>query len=217
MARRRARLLKNGRNAGSTAFLMLDHYIFDCAAYRTMKPGPRALLDEMIRRHNGSNNGRIGLGQREAAKCLNVNKDTVPAYFATLIERGFIASARSGGFNMKDPESRRSTEWRLTWIKTDCMAATKDFMGWGKEKSTARKIGAVGPENPDTDGLAAPDCPKNPDLSSRFRRPVGPENPCTYTSSHRRGTFSQPAIPSPCAATLKAIRITLPNLEANQT
>lgn len=143
MAKRKPKLLRNGRNAGSTAFLMLDHYIFDCAACRTMKPGPRALLDELIRRHNGSNNGHIGLGQREAAKCLSVNKDTVPGYFATLIERGFIAPARPGSFNMKNPESRRATEWRLTWIKTDCMAATNDFIAWSRQKSTARKIGTL--------------------------------------------------------------------------
>ncbi len=187
MARRKAKVLKNGRNAGSTAFLMLDYYIFDCAAYRTMKPGPRALLDELIRRHNGGNNGHIGLGQREAAKCLNVNKDTVPGYFGTLIERGFVAPARLGGFNMKNPETRRSTEWRLTWLKTDCMAATKDFIAWSREKSTVRKIGTACPENPDTDSKCAPDCPKNPDLSKRFRHPERPENPGTYTSSHRRG------------------------------
>lgn len=214
MARRKARLLKNGRNAGSTAFLMLDHYIFDCAAYRTMKPGPRALLNELIRRHNGSNNGRIGLGQREAAKCLNVNKDTVPGYFLILIERGFIAPARPGGFNMKNPESRRSTEWRLTWIKTDCMAATKDFLALSREKSTARKIGAVGPENPDTERETGPECPENPDLSTRFRRRIGPENPGTYTSSHRRGVFPGPAMPSSCAVTWKAIRASLHHLEA---
>ncbi len=214
MAGRKARLHKNGRNAGSTAFLMLDHYIFDCLAYRTMKPGPRALLDELIRRHNGSNNGRIGLGQREAAKCLNVNKDTVPGYFADLIERGFIAPARLGGFNMKNPESRRATEWRLTWIKTDCMAATKDFMAWGREKSTARKIGTVGPENPGTESASMLDCPKNPDLSTRFRRPVSPENPGTYTSSHRRGPFPGPAMPPPCVTTWATIRAALHPIKA---
>lgn len=163
MGRRKRRLLVNGRNTGSTAFIMLDHYIFDCLAYRTMKPGPRALLDEMIRRHNGSNNGRIGLGQREAAKRLNVNKDTVASYFATLIERGFVAATRPGGFNMKDPESRRATEWRLTWFSTECMPATKDFIAWGKEKSTAPKIGAIGPDYPDIHIAVASDCPKNPD------------------------------------------------------
>ncbi len=214
MANRRARLHKNGRNAGSSAFLMLNHYIFDCAAYRTMKPGPRALLDELIRRHNGSNNGRIGLGQREAAKCLNVNKDTVPGYFTSLIERGFIAPARPGGFNMKDPASRRSTEWRLTWFSTECMAATKDFIAWGREKSTARKFGATGPENPGTENDSMLDRPKNPDLSTRFRRPVGPENPGTYTSSHRRVPFPNPAMPPPCVATWATIWAGLHTAEA---
>jgi hypothetical protein len=114
MSRVKPRIRKNGRNAGSTNFVMLDNYIFDCLAYRTMKPGPRALLWELIRLHNGNDNGRIGLGVRNAAQALGVSKDTAAGYFETLMKRGFIAVARSGGFNMKDPQSRRASEWRLT-------------------------------------------------------------------------------------------------------
>jgi hypothetical protein len=123
MSRARPRVLKNGRNAGSTRFVMLDHYIFDCPAYRAMKAGPRALLWELIRLHNGSNNRRIGLGVRSAAHALNVSKDTAAAYFSMLIERGFIAITQLGGFNMKDPQSRRASEWRLTWVGTDRTSA----------------------------------------------------------------------------------------------
>lgn len=128
MGRRRSRLFANGRNATATSFIKMDNWMFDCAPFRRLKPGPRCLLFELIRRFNGSNNGSIGLGVREAAKQLGVNKDTASAYFLTLIQSGFIASTRAGGFNIKDPASRRATEWRLTWMNTDCMPATKDFM-----------------------------------------------------------------------------------------
>lgn len=207
MARRRGRLLVNGRNAGSTAFLMLENYVFDSLAFRTMKVGPRALLWELIRLHNGNNNGSIGLGVRNAAKLLAVNKDTAQKYFEALVERGFIAPARRGGFNMKDPQSRRSTEWRLTWIKTDCMAATKDFMDFGK-KSTVPKIKTEGPENSDIGDNSEPDRPKKSDLPSKYYQPIGPKNLDTSISSHRRGLLNRQFDRSPCTATWAAIRST---------
>lgn len=211
--RRKARMHPNGRNTGSTAFLMLDNYIFDCLAYRTMKPGPRTLLWELIRRFNGSNNGAIGLGVREAADQLGVTKDTASGYFRELIERGFIASARPGGFNMKDPQSRRATEWRLTWMKTDCMAATKDFLVCSK-KSTVLNIRTAGPKNLDADKEKVAECPENLDLSGHFRRSIGPKNPDTYTSSHRRGAIEGRVDRSSCASTWAAIRNAFQPIEA---
>ena len=61
-----------------------------CAAWATLKPGPRALYVEMKRRYNGSNNGRITLSHREAARLLNVHRNTVGPWFAELERRGFI-------------------------------------------------------------------------------------------------------------------------------
>lgn len=198
-------MLPNGRNRGSTHFVMLDHYIFECEAYRTMKPGPRALLWELIRRFNGENNGHIGLGVRDAAKRLMANKDTASAYFHELIERGFIAPARPGGFNMKDPQSRRSTEWRLTWFKTDCMAATKDFMDIGN-KSTVPKNQPRGPEKTDAMEISETARPKKHDQSVYKIQTIGPTEPDTYISSHRRGSIGDQTALSPCAVTRAAIR-----------
>lgn len=105
--------------------------MFDCAAYRSMKPGPRALLAELIRRYNGRNNGSIVLGIREACQALNMSdKDTVARYFKELSSKGFIACTKAGGFNMKDPASRRASEWRLTWLKCGDDLPTKEFMYW---------------------------------------------------------------------------------------
>lgn len=161
--RKNKRLLPNGRNSGMGNFIALPHYVFDCSAYREMKPGPRALLDELIRRYNGSNNGQIGLGHREAAKCLNVNKDTVGGYFEELEKRGFIASARPGGFNMKDPAGRRATEWRLTWHSTHSMLATKEFKSFA-EKTAVPIIRTAGTENPDATTMQTWLRTENPDV-----------------------------------------------------
>ncbi len=205
MARRKARLLPNGRNAGSTHFVMLDNYVFDCVAFRTMKAGPRALLFELIRLHNGTNNGSIGLGARRAAVLLGANKDTANKYFWVLMERGFIAPARPGGFNMKDPESRRSTEWRLTWIKTSCMPATKDFLNFGK-KNTVPKIRTTGTEIADTIDSDDAVRPKKADLLGKYDQRVGPKKSDTYTSSHRRGPDAEEHDRIECVLTWEAIR-----------
>lgn len=213
MARRKARLLPNGRNAGSTAFVMLDNYVFDCIAFRTMKAGPRALLFELIRLHNGRNNGSIALGARAAAVLLGANKDTANKYFGVLVERGFIAPTRPGGFNMKDPESRRSTEWRLTWIKTNCTAATKDFLNFGK-KSAVPKSQMAGTENADMNEGDAAKRPKNWDSRSKYNPPTSPKKLDTYTSSHRRGPDTYAHGRSHCAATWEAIHNYRPNRPA---
>jgi len=200
MGRGKGKLFPNGRNASSVAFLMLERYVFDCPAYRTMKPGPRSLLDELIRRHNGSNNGHIGFGVRAAAKALCVGKDTASRYFEVLKDRGFIAPSTSGGFNMKDPESRRATEWRLTWKATDCMAATKDFMAFGK-KSTVTKNRTIGPENEDTADEVGRHCPEKQDLLGSSAGVLGPQIQDTYKSSHRRGLAPDPVASTPLGAT----------------
>lgn len=187
MARnRRNRLLVNGRNATSTAFVMLDNYVFDCPAYRAIAPAPRCLLWELVRRHNGSNNGKIGLGVREAAKCLNVTKDTAAGYFRVLLESGFIAPNRPGGFNLKDPSTRRATEWRLTWIRCNDQPPTKEFIDHSR-KSTVPKIGTPSPNNLDTDGETGPGCPDNLDLSQQSQPAIGPNNLDTYISGHGQG------------------------------
>ena len=122
------KVLPNGRNANSGNFLMMEYWMFESHAYRELQAGPRSLLWELIRLFNGRNNGRIGLGVRSAAQRLNVSKDTASSYFKSLVEAGFIVATRSGGFNMKDPTSRRATEWRLTWHPSDEGPATKEFM-----------------------------------------------------------------------------------------
>ena len=158
--RRKNRLLPNGRNATATSFVMLEDYVFDCPAYRTMGPGPRALLWELIRRHNGNNNGQIGLGVREAAKSLGVTKDTAGGYFRTLIVYGFIAKGKDSAFNLKDPSSRRATEWRLTWIRCENQAPTKDFIAYSK-KIAVQIAETPCPEKSDIRPLQPPGCPNN--------------------------------------------------------
>ena len=211
--RSKARLLKNGRNAGSTAFLMLNNYVFDCVAYRTMKSGPRELLYELIRRYNGSNNGRIVLGVRSAGKELCVGKDTAASYLNTLIERGFIESVRPGGFNMKDPQSRRATEWRLTWLRCYDLPPTKEFIDWSRNFAV-QNIRTTGPEKPDIRAQMPEECPGNSDLPVPSCSSTSPEIRDAYTSSHRHKEKTLKSDASPCSATWASIRSASRSLEA---
>lgn len=109
---------------------MLTHWAFDCPAYRSLKPGPRALLWELIRRHNGANNGRIGFSQRDMSAAINVaDRETVAGYVRELEARGFIIAQRRGGFNVKAAD-RRASEWALAMFPVGEELATKDFMHW---------------------------------------------------------------------------------------
>lgn len=207
--RRKNRLLTNGRNATETDFLMMPGYVFDCQAYRGMGVGPRCLLWEIVRIFNGGNNGQIGLGVRVAAARLNITKDTAGAYFRTLIERGFIAQSKPSGFNMKDPSSRRATEWRLTWHRCNDQPPTKEFMEYSK-KITVQIIETPRPKNPDTGNRCGSDCPDNLDLSREICPSAGPNDLDTYTSSHRHGGEKQRVlwdeVPDPATITKRCAR-----------
>lgn len=130
------KMFANGR-AITEPFVMLPRYLFDCPAYRSLRPVSRALLFEVIRRFDGSNNGYIGLGYREAGDACGINKDTAQKAFDELRGKGFLRPRRMGGFNMKDPSANRATEWRLTWFKAGNEKPTHDY------KNFVQPVGAL--------------------------------------------------------------------------
>ena len=124
--------------------MMLKHWIFDCPAYRSLKPGPRAVLWELIRRYNGTNNGRIAYGARDMARAVQVaDRQTIASYERELESKGFIRAVRRGGFSVKVSD-RRVTEWAPTWERIGEELPTKEFARWqaseivGMEKPLAK-------------------------------------------------------------------------------
>ena len=116
-----------------------------CPAYRSLKPGPRALLVEFHSRFNGRNNGRIIFSQREMSEAINVSdRQTIAKYVRELEAAGFIVAIRRGGFNLKTPTDSRATEWALSMYAIGDKPAEKAFMSWqpeknnGTEKTTGR-------------------------------------------------------------------------------
>jgi hypothetical protein len=72
----------------------------------------RAIMLELVRRHDGFNNGRIGASQRDLAAALNTtNLRAIGAACAELIERGFLAIEREA-----ERWNRHAREYRVTWL-----------------------------------------------------------------------------------------------------
>lgn len=121
---------KKGKK-GAGRFVQLPEWLLSSEAWRTMKPGPRALYIELKRLYNGGNNGAIYLSHRDAAKALAVGRDTVAQYFVGLIERGFIKVTK--GHCLGPSGVGQAASYALTEEALNGAAATKEFMSWKKQ------------------------------------------------------------------------------------
>lgn len=105
-----------GRNP-TTRFVRLDYAIVTSNAYRSLTCNARALLVELVMLSNGSNNGSLYLGVRDAAHRIGL-ADTTAASNALyeLIDTGFITMTQDGHFRVKASETCRARCWRLNWL-----------------------------------------------------------------------------------------------------
>lgn len=137
-----------GKKSWSGRHVQLPEYLQATEAWATMKPGPRALYIELRRRFNGSNNGKLWLSHRDAAKAICVSKNTVGGYFQELKQRGFIDEGVVGHLGVDG--LGHATSWVLTELPTpDGKAPTKRFLEWRKQKPVP-KTGSVRPRIQDT-------------------------------------------------------------------
>lgn len=110
-------------------FVQLHEWFQKTEAWATLPPGPRALYIELKRRYTGSNNGRIVLSHREAAKALSVHRNTVGPWFKELEARGFIVMSQAPYLGPSG--IGQTSHWRLTELPTDDMKTpSKDFASW---------------------------------------------------------------------------------------
>lgn len=118
-----------GRSKSGPPFVMLFYYIMDSDAWRGLNPASRAVLMQIARRYNGSNNGFLGASVRDLSDECNIAIGTVTASLKTLEAVGFIVTVRKGGFSCK---VRLASEYRLTWLKCDLTghAASNNFRAY---------------------------------------------------------------------------------------
>lgn len=142
---------KTGR--GGSKFTLLSEGLQRTEAWSSMKPGPRALYIELRRRYNGHNNGEIFLSHRDAATALNVSKNTITAYFAELVERGFIHM--TVGPHLGPSGIGQASKWALEEERTrDGKPAGRAYVSWSKKRNPHPKKRTPRPNKQDTFGGA---------------------------------------------------------------
>ncbi|WP_067289044.1 hypothetical protein [Sulfitobacter sp. EhC04] len=114
---------------GVGRFVQLPEWLQKTEAWATLAPGPRALYIELKRRYTGSNNGRIILSHRDAAKALNVHRNTVGPWFKELESRYFIVMKQAP--HLGPSGVGQTSHWKLTELPSDDMKApSKAFALW---------------------------------------------------------------------------------------
>jgi len=160
---------------GNGTFVQLHNWVLNSEAWTTMKPGPRALYVEIKRRFNGSNNGRIFLSHRDAAKALCIGRDTVASYYRELTERGFLTITR--GHHLGPEGIGQSALYALTEEPLNGSPATKEFVLWKKQKPRRKNRHSMA-------GISHTPCQKNQLSNSRMsENPTAqPEKPFSTVS-----------------------------------
>ena len=173
------------KRGGSTSFLMLEGWMLDCDAWKSLKTGPRALYLELKRTFKGGNNGQLFLSHRDAGKLLNVGRDTVSKYFEALEDRGFIVQTR--GHCLGPSGVGQAATYALTELSLNGSAATKEFMAW-KKQNPRRNIQHSLAGKSNTPCRKTPHAPiqmlENPTALGAKQASTVLENPAIYTSNH---------------------------------
>lgn len=92
----------------------------------------------MKRRFNGSNNGRIIISHRDAAKALGVHRNTVGLWFDMLEERGFIRMTQAP--HLGPSGVGQTAHWSLDELPSaDLKSALKRFMAWRQKQKPRTK------------------------------------------------------------------------------
>jgi hypothetical protein len=120
----------NRTGRSNDRFAALPFVVLDSPGYRSTPPSARALLVELLRLHNGSNNGRIGLSVRDAARLCCVSKDTASRAFQDLENSRLIETVDKGTFRRG---GRMASTFRLCWLRCDVTGAgpTRHYMETG--------------------------------------------------------------------------------------
>ena len=126
------RVNRTGRSNKAPRHVRLYYWMMDTPAWRSLNGNERATLVDIMRRYDGSNNGRIPYSVRDVEDNLRVSKATGSRILKRLEQRGFIATMTKGAFSLK---RRHATEWRLSEFNCDLTHAmpSKQFAKWSPE------------------------------------------------------------------------------------
>lgn len=107
-------------------FFLLPQCLLTSEAFRTLPHRAVHVLLALCSKHNGFNNGAIGLGYRELADLIGSrNNEANQTALCTVMERGFVTLERDY------PRGHRlAHEYRLTFVPTATGPATNDYLQW---------------------------------------------------------------------------------------
>lgn len=95
-------------------FASIPTVVLDSEAWRTATVWERSVMLELVKLHNGFNNGQIGASQRVLAHRLNTtNMRQIGRAIAQLMMRGLIDVATEC-----QRSERLAREYRITWLPT---------------------------------------------------------------------------------------------------
>ena len=130
-----------GRSTGVDRFVQLPFWVMESQAFRDLSLAAKVTLPFVVKRFNGTNNGKIPFGARSG--CFVRKPGTVELIDVSFgLKPGAVAEAlfelRAAGFIACEKESiwtgTRGTkgqgvvrEWRLTWLPTTGQLPTKEF------------------------------------------------------------------------------------------
>ena len=102
--------------------LRLEHWLLDSPAYKNLTNQAKCILLELMRRHDGGNNGRISFGGANGSQ-TGLSTDVTERALAELEHSGFIVQTAPAIAHLSQPP-----KWRLAMYEADGKPATKDFM-----------------------------------------------------------------------------------------
>ena len=125
----------------------MPYWILETPAARELSGTAFKVLFYMLKRFNGSNNGRIAFGSRSGcfAKApttgdlddlpIGIRPRTQTDVLKEIERVGFIACTKTSSFHQK----RLAREWRLTWLPVGHQPATKEFLKYVPTAKTGKK------------------------------------------------------------------------------
>lgn len=108
---------------------------------KTLKPGPRAVLNEFIERYQrAADEKEVAATVRQLAASCAMSKTSVERAIKTLVEQGFIVTFEKGTYEDK----RKPSRYRLTMFPCRGRGPTNDFIEDVKEwRQAGRKLSSA--------------------------------------------------------------------------
>ncbi len=115
----------------NSQYLKLPYNLIKSPQFRSLKGNAVRVLLEIASRHNGYNNGHIGVGLEDLVQTLGMGKSTVQRCLQELQKIKFIILRKPGKF-----QGRIASEWEVTFLSTDERQASNE---WGQVKALPYK------------------------------------------------------------------------------